>query len=255
MRKIILLLLLASMLSAQMVAQSVTIKSDPLSGTICEGSVVTLTAIPQGGMAIGFLWSTGETTSSIAPHPMITTVYTVTVTFLGGIIRSANITITVLPPPVATITPTGTTTICDGDDVELVADIADTYQWYLDGNPIFGATDQAYLASVGGSYTVFITEGSCSAMSSPIVVTIVPLPIASFSPMVFLDECSNSITPFTADLTGPNYNYQWFQSINGNTGTFYPLVGETAPVLLPDLGDFYYSLTVTNTITNCQSSW
>jgi hypothetical protein len=42
-----------------------------------------------------------------------------------------------------------------------------TYQWYLDGNAIAGATSAAFTASVSGTYTVTITNGNCSVESAP----------------------------------------------------------------------------------------
>lgn len=227
MKKNVFLLLLASMLSAQMVnAQSVTIT--PASAEICEGSgdFVTLQAVPSGGIVLSYLWSSGQTSSTINVSPGSTTTYTVTATFLGGIIRTASATITVLPALVSTITPSGPTTICDGDDVELVADLADSWQWYLDGSPIFGATDQTYIASVEGSYTVLITSGSCSTMSDPIVVTVIPLPVAIVTPDGPLYLCHSTTTLLTATLVS-GATYQWQQSDDGGlTDTWTNIGGE-----------------------------
>ena len=95
-------------------------------------------------------------------------------------------------------------------------------------------------------------------MSAPTIVTVNPLPNASFTPTSFLDECSSSITPLVADLTGPQYTYQWYQRVTG-IGTYMILPGETAPTLDligPEfIGDYEYSLTVTNTVTGCVSTW
>jgi hypothetical protein len=46
-----------------------------------------------------------------------------------------------------------------------------SYQWYLDGVAISGATDSSYTATTPGSYTVITTTGSgCVDQSSPYVV-------------------------------------------------------------------------------------
>ena len=47
-----------------------------------------------------------------------------------------------------------------------------TYQWYLNGAPILGATTSVYNATTPGSYTVMVTSGSgCVVMSAPFVVS------------------------------------------------------------------------------------
>lgn len=44
------------------------------------------------------------------------------------------------------------------------------FQWYLDGQPIAGATDSAHIALANGTYTVTITDGNgCTSTSDPYV--------------------------------------------------------------------------------------
>lgn len=44
------------------------------------------------------------------------------------------------------------------------------FQWYLDGQPITGATDSAHIAVANGTYTVTITDGNgCTSTSDPYV--------------------------------------------------------------------------------------
>jgi hypothetical protein len=47
-----------------------------------------------------------------------------------------------------------------------------TYQWYLNGSIISGASSNIYIANQGGSYSVAITDSNgCSATSNAIVLT------------------------------------------------------------------------------------
>jgi len=51
----------------------------------------------------------------------------------------------------------------------LISSSSSSYQWYLDGDVINGATDQTYLATQNGSYFVQITDSiGCSAVSDTV---------------------------------------------------------------------------------------
>lgn len=67
-------------------------------------------------------------------------------------------------PPTPTITMQGS---------QLVSSAAAGYQWYLDGNPIAGATQQSILPPSSGAYIVevFGTDG-CAAISEPFVLNL-----------------------------------------------------------------------------------
>ena len=82
--------------------------------------------------------------------------------------------VTVNPPVQASITPEGPTTVCLGQTVILdaTAGAGLTYQWLLNGGNIDGATNSSYTADASGSYTVQVN----SSVSSPVVVTVNPLP-------------------------------------------------------------------------------
>jgi hypothetical protein len=229
MKKMFLLfVLLIGMTAWQMVtAQSVTI--NPASATICAGSGtgVTLEAIPAGGFPIGYAWSNGGTTSTITVSPAITTTYTVTATLTTGT-ATANVTVTVQPTPTqATIVPGGPTTVCTGDFVLLTASAADTWQWYMNGNPILGATSQNYSATATGDYTVTGTSGVCNIpMSAPITVTVVPLPVANVTPAGPLTACYGNTVTLTADPV-PGASYQWWYSPTGLSGSWSLVIGAT----------------------------
>lgn len=75
------------------------------------------------------------------------------------------VTATILLPN-AQVTPNGNITICNGQDLTLTAQLADSYYW-LPG----GQTTQSIVINSAGSYAVQITKDSCAASSLPIIVT------------------------------------------------------------------------------------
>ena len=106
-------------------------------------------------------WNTGAATSSIYVTPTITTIYTYTAAN-GPCQVTANVTVNVSSsPPQPTITATGATLTCNPS--------ATSYQWYLNGSPISGATSQTYVATQNGWYSVWISNTSGCQSSSPSV--------------------------------------------------------------------------------------
>src|SRR6185369_11001692 len=65
---------------------------------------------------------------------------------------SSDETVTVNPiPATPTITPSGPTTFFVGGSVTLTSSSASGNQWYLNGNPIGGATNQTFVANATGN--------------------------------------------------------------------------------------------------------
>lgn len=276
-KSILIVVLLTSLFAVHLVnaQNSVTITSNPTPAIICEGSNITLTAVKSGGSVLsnGYVWSTGPignpVTIAIGNQVTINSLpagshtYRVTTTFLTGTPTTVvdSIIVTVNVSPVPTISTNGPTSFCQGESVLLTSSIAtSSCEWYFNGTLIPGSTGMTnYSASQTGSYRVYVMMGGCSGMSAPTMVTVNPLPNASFTPNIFLDECGNAVTPFVADLNNPQqYTYQWYQRVTG-IGTYMPLNGETSPQLDLDgamfIGDYEYFLKMTNTTTGCQSTW
>jgi len=68
------------------------------------------------------------------------------------------------PPPPPTIT------LGSGDT--LFSSHGSSYQWYLNGSLIAGATDSFYVATQGGTYAVQITDGlGCNSLSGGFIIT------------------------------------------------------------------------------------
>ncbi|MBE0642000.1 MAG: hypothetical protein IH599_08190, partial [Bacteroidales bacterium] len=97
---------------------------NPAAPVICEGESVLL-SVPAGN---SYLWSTGDTTSSILVSPVSNTTYTVTATNSFGCGQNSSVTVTVNPVPMVTIDPIADT-ICEGSWVTLSANGAISYAW------------------------------------------------------------------------------------------------------------------------------
>src|SRR5207249_8850837 len=91
---------------------------------------------------------------------------------------SAPTVITVNPlPATPTINAGGPTTFCAGGSVTLTSSSGTGNQWSLNGSPIGGATNNTYLATASGNYTVVVTTNGCSsAASAATTVTVNPIP-------------------------------------------------------------------------------
>ena len=142
-------------------ADDVTVSVNPLptanagaDQTICEGTTASLVA--TGGNS--YTWSSGQNTASIAVTPTMTTTYTVTVTDANGCTNTDNVIITVNSVTIPTITQQVDT---------LTASSASSYQWFLDGNIIVGATGQTLVVTQNGDYTVQVVDiNGCTTLSN-----------------------------------------------------------------------------------------
>ncbi|MGE0561663.1 MAG: gliding motility-associated C-terminal domain-containing protein [Flavobacteriales bacterium] len=108
---------------------TITVSSPPvaaITGTssICFGQTATLTA--SGGNS--YVWSTGEVTPSITSTPSDTITYWVTAS-IGSCSDSDTITVNVIQNPNVIVSPAISTTIVQGQTVELTASGASSYTW------------------------------------------------------------------------------------------------------------------------------
>lgn len=133
--------------------------------TFCSGGSVLLTS----SSATGNIWSNGATTQSISVTNSGN--YSVTVSNGNCSATSSLASVTVNPTPITpTIFASGPTTFCSGGSIVLSSSSASGNTWSN------GATTQSITVSNSGSYNVTVSNGSCTASSSPIVVTVNSLP-------------------------------------------------------------------------------
>ncbi|MES2933231.1 MAG: choice-of-anchor U domain-containing protein [Pseudomonadota bacterium] len=176
--------------------------------------------------------------------------YTVVVAGTGSCSSSstsAPTTITVNPvPATAVVTPAGPTALCTGGSVELSSSSATGNQWYLDGNPIGGATNQSYTASIAGAFTTIVTANSCSSANSSaenVVVNAIPATptITPGGPTTFC--AAGSVTLTSSSATGN----QWY--LNGN-----PIGGATSQTYIATASGDYTVYANTSGCTSAASA-
>jgi sugar lactone lactonase YvrE len=169
---------------SQPVAPSIAIP--PESQAVSLGSQVTFTVGVAGTPPFSFQWyfdgsaipgATGATYTVSNAQESAAGSYSVMVTNAEGSAVSAAAALTVSLPsgyPDITAQPQGAT-IMNGGSVVLSVTVTGsgpfTYQWYLNGAAITGATASTYAATAPGSYSVTVTNSVSSVASAPAVVS------------------------------------------------------------------------------------
>lgn len=148
--------------------------------TICVGSSVTL----SGSGAQTYTWSTGVS-NGVAFTPGSTTTYTVTGTDANGCVNTDQVTVTVVPYPVAAVSSdvtSGYTPLTVNFDNN--SSNAGSYHWDF-GNGAQQSTTSAggqqSEYTIPGDYTVVLTaaNGSCTDTDT-LLITVAPLPDPEF---------------------------------------------------------------------------
>lgn len=138
---------------------------------------------------------------------------------LNGIcpVTTSNLVLTVINNPTPTITASGPTTICTGQDVVLSTNSwpGVVYQWTKNSIDIVGETGTSYSANTTGGYRVRQTGNGCSKLSPLVQVKVNPCRIAG-EPDVFETEYALTVFPnpvlqdatitISSDLTVDNGN-------------------------------------------------
>jgi hypothetical protein len=128
---------------------------------ICPGD----TSILFANGASSYLWGGGPSGTVYQVHPTISTWYDVTGTDVNGCTKTDSVQVIVYSAP-------STPTINYGGGILTASPTALSYQWYLNGNPISGATNQNYTPTQNGVYTVTYTDANGCTSAQSLVITI-----------------------------------------------------------------------------------
>ena len=193
---------------------------------VCIGSTTQLASATSGGAwtstntAVATVSSTGVVTGITTG----TTTISYTVTNSVGCIGVVSATINVNTLPTALITPSGSTTLCDGGSVTLTASTGSSYLWSN------GLQTQSITVGNAGNYSVIVTNAAgCSTTSAPVAVIVNALPSATISANGPTTFCQGGSVTLTAS-SGTSYAWS-----NG---------APTSSITVNTSGN--YSVTITN---------
>ena len=172
--------------------------------TFCSGGSVTLTS----SSATGNTWSNGSTSQSITVSTADS--YSVVVTN-GNCSSSSNPTTVSVNqlPGTPTIIANGPTTFCSGGSVTLTSSSATGNTWSN------GSTSQSITVSTDGSYSVVVSNGDCSSLSSNEIVVQTTPSILWITQPINQNAAVNTTIQFNAEVSNTNASYQW----QTNTGS------------------------------------
>lgn len=179
--------------------------------TFCEGNTVTLSTNATGiyqwqlnGVAIP-----GETNASLVVTQSGDYTVSVSSGSCAGISNSLQVNVT--PASTAIINALSSTTICTGETVILEsANTANSYQWFLNGSAMAGATSQQLSVNSAGDYTLQVSSSNgCTATSTPTTVTL----LTATTPSITSTNGQFSFCQgqsLTLEATPGLPNYQWY---------------------------------------------
>jgi gliding motility-associated-like protein len=210
------------------------------STTICAGQTGILVAsanLPNGQ----FVWTNGSNNDTISLSPNSTTSQNVTYTLNGCTSSSATATLTVNPVPAISM---NNQTICAGDPVTMVANATPAGTYYWGANAVQGIASNTFTPTQDSIIEVFNVLNGCSSDTIQATITVLPLPISTFSANV-LQGCVPLSVNFSADVSN-NTSYTW-QTSN-------QLTASGAQTTLDFQVNGVFSVTLSATLNGCSST-
>jgi gliding motility-associated-like protein len=225
--------------SAQIVVNPVPVVQVQ-NATICAGQTGAL--IASANLANGtFLWANGSTNDTLLLSPNTTSSQNVTYTLNGCTSAPVNATLTVNPVPTITM---NNQTICAGDPVTMQANANPAGTYYWGPNGVQGIATNTFTPTQDSTIEVFNVLNGCSSDTIQATITVLPLPISTFSANV-LQGCVPLSVGFSADVLN-NTTYAW-QTSNQLSAS-----GAQATLDFQINGSF--SVTLTATLNGCSST-
>jgi PKD repeat protein len=136
----------------------------PVTASICENQTGNVSVNTNGNIVN---WDTGQQGISISVSNSVNTVYNYTVS-LGACNTPGSSTLFVNPAP-------QTPTVIQMSGYLATYIIANSFQWYLNGSPISGATLNTYVPTVDGYYSVWAANGNCMTSSQSLLISVLGL--------------------------------------------------------------------------------
>ena len=226
-----------------------TISSQPQSQTVTAGQSITFTVVASGAGTLSYQWEKNGAAISGATASRFTLsnvqsgnagTYAVVVTNSAGTDTSSGAVLTVNPATVAPsiITQPQSQTLTAGSSVEFSVAATGTaplsFQWYVGGTAISGATLSTYTisnvqAANAGTYTVMVSNGTlpnATSNGAVLTVTTTVAPSITTQPQSQTVAAGQSVT-FSVSATGTApLSYQWYKdgaTISGATSSSYSI--------------------------------
>jgi len=202
-----------------------TISASASPNNICVGFSSTLTGLNGSN----FTWQPGSLSgTTVVVSPASTTIYTVSGLSVNGCSKTSTVQVTVNNPPLLSVSPAASNTICLNSPINLIPSGAVTYTWLPMNTP---TTNIVVSPTTSTTYTVNGTSIFGCIGTTTVFVSVNPLPnvTCSASPVV----CPN--TSATLSASGA-ITFTWFPinipfqttSVSPSVTTNYTVIGTSA---------------------------
>ncbi len=193
---------------------TISITSLPIDGNICSGSNFTLTA--SNTTYSSYSWERNAVPISganqITYSGGLNGTYRLRVVDANGCEAISNeVVISIIGLPSVTITPSGTTEICNGLSTTLTANLLanHTYRWYKNNVLLPGFTNNTLSANEQGAFFAeAVSQSGCVGKSNTVNVVVNPVPVFTVN-SVAPEICQGRSTVLTVSSSQAGLTYSW----------------------------------------------